>query len=128
MSDWIYTTGPDALTHDIPCSHVGVGKACGKCLRLHLLDLAAKDSKIKEWKSRADGFLASCKEAENQLDFKDSQIGALEKRHTEVLEALEILQQDGHQWGQRPCTTCKMVSMGIGQSFGCMKCAEGGRR
>ena len=38
MSDWIYTIGPDSVEHEIECHHLGAGKACGKCVRLHLLN------------------------------------------------------------------------------------------
>lgn len=46
---------------------------------------------------------------------------------SEVKEALQILmdtvlnliQEDPHQWSERPCSTCQAISSIVGRPFGC---------
>lgn len=37
---------------------------------------------------------------------------------------LDLLQEDGHQWSKRPCSTCQAITSLRGKSFGCVKYAE----
>ncbi len=37
--------------------------------------------------------------------------------------ALGLIQADGHQWSDRPCSTCETVSNLLGKPFGCCKYA-----
>jgi hypothetical protein len=32
---------------------------------------------------------------------------------------LNIIQEDPHQWSERPCQSCKTISAMIGRPFGC---------
>ncbi len=41
---------------------------------------------------------------------------------------LRLLQDDPHQWSDRPCTTCKSISSIIGADFGCYLYAAERRR
>ena len=34
--------------------------------------------------------------------------------------ALDLIQEDPHQWSKRPCSTCRAVSAIIGKPFGCV--------
>jgi hypothetical protein len=52
-----------------------------------------------------------------------------ETTHTEIIQsaarslawaALQLIQDDPHQWSSRPCQTCKAVSSLIGKPFGCL--------
>jgi hypothetical protein len=39
-----------------------------------------------------------------------------------ILEAaLRVLDEDGHQWSSRPCSTCRFVSSVYGKPFGCRR-------
>lgn len=38
--------------------------------------------------------------------------------------ALNLIQDDPHQWSGRGCQTCKAVSTLVGRSFGCVKYVE----
>ena len=38
--------------------------------------------------------------------------------------ALDLIEQDPHQFSKRPCQTCRAVSRLVGRSFGCVKKAE----
>lgn len=37
---------------------------------------------------------------------------------------LRLLQDDGHQWSERPCSTCQAVSSIAGKPFGCVEYAR----
>jgi len=37
---------------------------------------------------------------------------------------LSLLQNDPHQWGNRPCPTCKSITSIIGKPFGCILKAQ----
>ena len=37
---------------------------------------------------------------------------------------LRLLQEDPHQWSERPCPTCRAISSLIGKKFGCYLYAE----
>ena len=37
---------------------------------------------------------------------------------------MRLLQDDPHQWSDRPCATCKSISSMIGTDFGCYLYAE----
>lgn len=41
---------------------------------------------------------------------------------------LRLLQDDPHQWSDRPCATCKSISSIIGADFGCYLYAERRRK
>lgn len=34
---------------------------------------------------------------------------------------LRLLQDDGHQWSERPCSTCQAISSIVGKPFGCVE-------
>jgi hypothetical protein len=40
----------------------------------------------------------------------------------------DILQKDPHQWSERPCATCTVISGLLGDNFGCLRYAEGLRK
>ena len=37
---------------------------------------------------------------------------------------LDLLQEDGHHWSNRPCQTCTAISGLAGRPFGCVKFAQ----
>jgi len=37
---------------------------------------------------------------------------------------LRLLQDDGHQWSDRPCSTCQAISSIVGKPFGCVEHAR----
>jgi hypothetical protein len=37
---------------------------------------------------------------------------------------LRLLQDDGHQWSERPCSTCQAISSIVGKPFGCIEHAR----
>ena len=37
--------------------------------------------------------------------------------------ALDMLQEDSHQWSERPCPTCRAITGLLGRVFGCYKYA-----
>jgi len=36
-----------------------------------------------------------------------------------ITATLDLIQEDPHQWSDRPCPTCRAVSSLIGKPFGC---------
>ena len=39
-----------------------------------------------------------------------------------VMEAaMDLIQRDPHQWGTRPCQTCRAVTALLGKPFGCIR-------
>lgn len=38
--------------------------------------------------------------------------------------SLRLIQDDPHQWSERPCSTCRAVSSIVGKPFGCLVYAE----
>lgn len=38
--------------------------------------------------------------------------------------ALRLIEGDSHEFGSRPCVTCRTVSSLVGRSFGCVAFAE----
>lgn len=49
----------------------------------------------------------------------DSEIfDAAFKRLTKAIT--DLMQQDGHPWSSRPCSTCRSVSAIVGYDFGCV--------
>ena len=50
------------------------------------------------------------------------QISAIEFVRTMLLNpVLNLIESDPHQWSNRPCPTCRSISVIIGQKFGCEK-------
>jgi len=37
---------------------------------------------------------------------------------------LRLLQDDGHQWSSRSCSTCKTITSIVGKPFGCIEYAR----
>jgi hypothetical protein len=47
-----------------------------------------------------------------------------EKDAESVAQALDLIQQDPHQWSMRPCPTCKSITAITGKVFGCYRYQE----
>ncbi len=43
----------------------------------------------------------------------------LAQRKEVLEEVLDLLQQDPHQWSERPCPTCRAISQLASRDFGC---------
>jgi hypothetical protein len=41
-----------------------------------------------------------------------------------IITVLDLLQNDSHQWGERPCPTCRSITIILGRKFGCYLYAE----
>lgn len=52
----------------------------------------------------------------------------LEATNQELVEALELIQTDMHQFSKRPCPTCKRISLIMDKDFGCVAKAKEGKR
>ena len=50
---------------------------------------------------------------------KDSPLSLVPLAVEPEADPFELIQKDPHQWGTRPCETCRAVSKLIGRSFGC---------
>lgn len=49
----------------------------------------------------------------------DEVLELLRSRPSIAVEAIKLLNGDGHQWSTRPCQTCLAITNAIGEPFGC---------
>lgn len=63
-------------------------------------------------------------ESESELKNLKSQLQNAEKRESELVEKIMVLDVDNHFWSTRPCETCQDISDLINKPFGCIKKAK----